>query len=339
MSSPLETLFLPFVRGDFAIPPLQKVLFLNAQYYPFCAQIPQLKMQQFFKPYAQTLVNHGCAVVQDLPLDEQKYDYVIVAFPKNLVEGKGLIAQGLMQLKQGGTLVCAADNKAGGTRLRKIYEEFGLENIFDESKNKARVVWAKSQLLDQNTIQAALKEAAEQKICDGQFSSIPGIFGWDKIDKGSEILVSVLPDQISGKGADFGCGYGYLSEYLLHNNLKIKHITCIDADFRAVQMCRQNLNPYEGRTDFLWADLTHPVKTLRNLDFIIMNPPFHEGKTADCSIGKAFIQNAALALRAGGKLYMVANRHLPYEKMVQKQFSSLKKLKETNGFKIFSAQK
>lgn len=339
MSNDLETLFLPFVCGTFAVTPAQKVLFLNAQYHSYVAQISHFTAQQFFKPYAQILSEKNISVVQDFAILESAYDYVLILLPKNMVETKGLIAQGLARIGAGGTFVCAADNKAGGTRLRKLFEEFGLQITFEDSKNKARVIAGQAGNINQDAVQKALNEAGEQQICDRRFSSIAGIFGWDKIDHGSETLVSALSDNITGKGADFGCGYGYLSHHLLRSNPKIKHITCIDADYRAVQMCKKNLAAYEERASFLWDDLTIPAKALRNLDFVIMNPPFHEGKATDSAIGQAFIKNAASVLRSGGTLYMVANRHLPYENILQQDFTTTEKVKETNGFKVLIAQK
>ena len=44
-----------------------------------------------------------------------------------------------------------------------------------------------------------------------------------------------------------------------------------------------------------------------------MNPPFHTRPRADPALGQAMIRKAAAALRRGGRLFMVANRQLPYE--------------------------
>ena len=54
------------------------------------------------------------------------------------------------------------------------------------------------------------------------FTTQPGIFGWDKIDQGSKLLINHISNDLYGHGADFGCGYGFLSDYLLKNNSKIK---------------------------------------------------------------------------------------------------------------------
>jgi 16S rRNA (guanine1207-N2)-methyltransferase len=70
-----------------------------------------------------------------------------------------------------------------------------------------------------------------------------------------------------------------------------------------------------------------------------MNPPFHEGRMTDSSIGVSFIRNAAAALHKGGMLYMVANSQLPYENVLKDHFGVVTKLDEKSGFKVYSAVK
>jgi 16S rRNA (guanine1207-N2)-methyltransferase len=78
---------------------------------------------------------------------------------------------------------------------------------------------------------------------------------------------------------------------------------------------------------------------IRDLDFIVMNPPFHEGKSRDTDIGADFIKTAAQALRPEGVLWMVANANLPYELTLKVQFKKADKIFEGQGFKIFRAVK
>ena len=53
-----------------------------------------------------------------------------------------------------------------------------------------------------------------------------------------------------------------------------------------------------------------------------MNPPFHRGRAAEPEIGAGMIRAAAKALKPGGRLFMVANRQLPYETVLAAVFSS-----------------
>ena len=73
--------------------------------------------------------------------------------------------------------------------------------------------------------------------------------------------------------------------------------------------------------NFFWIDLlSEPVE--RRYDAIVMNPPFHRSRAAEPEIGAGMIRAAAKALKPGGRLFMVANRQLPYEPILSAAFSS-----------------
>jgi 16S rRNA (guanine1207-N2)-methyltransferase len=340
MDNALSTLFYPFEQGLIALP-VGAVAFLNARLHPLLKQweVKSLHLHQYFKPYARQLQDSGFTAEPFAPASIETCNLTLVLVPKNATEGAAIIAQALLALEPGGLLVCAADNKSGGPRLEKILTGFGLINIRSESKNKARVVWAKAENLDKPAIQQALAAGMPQKILDGQFISIPGIFGWDKIDAGSALLIKHLPHDLTGHGADFGCGYGILARHVLDHNPSVESLACIDADARTVQVCRQNLENHNARAQFFWEDLTVQNHNFENLDFIVMNPPFHEGRGTDIGIGLDFIATAARSLKVGGTLWMVANAQLPYEEALKSLFKSCSREFEGAGFKIFKAQK
>ena len=75
-------------------------------------------------------------------------------------------------------------------------------------------------------------------------------------------------------------------------------------------------------------------------DFIVSNPPFHAHDRGDRpQLGQRFIEVAAQSLRHGGRLLLVANRHLPYEATLAQAFASHRVLAEGGGFKVIEGVK
>ncbi|PSD14791.1 sigma-54-dependent Fis family transcriptional regulator [Stenotrophomonas maltophilia] len=109
---------------------------------------------------------------------------------------------------------------------------------------------------------------------------------------------------------------------------------------RALALAELNLAPPPRPLPlrFLWQDVTAGIEP--GYDVIISNPPFHTPSRADRpDIGQRFIAVAAQALRPGGRLYVVANRHLPYEYTLNESFGAVRVIAERDGFKLVEAVK
>ncbi len=327
----LKTLFLPFETG--ALTAKDRAVFFGAQDHPALKAFQGVDAIQHWAGPADILKAKGYEVYTDLPAG-QVYGMVLCLPPKQKEAAKGMLGRAALALEEDGVLVAAAANDAGGNRLEKWFKELGFDP-HSLSKNKARVVWA-SGYFNKEKAQSWSDGAAPRNIeLDGQtWWTRPGIFGWDKIDTGSELLTHYIPDDLKGDVADFGCGYGYLSRFILEICPNIKSLTAIDADAHALEMCRKNV----PQAKCVHIDLTSENQ-LQTFDVIIMNPPFHDRKKAESDLGLFFIETAHAHLKPKGALYMVANAHLPYEKTLQGMFASVEKLNESKGFKTFKAMK
>lgn len=163
----------------------------------------------------------------------------------------------------------------------------------------------------------------------------PGVFSFDGIDPGSHMLAAAIPSTLSGRVADLGAGWGYLSAIVLERCPKIKALHLIEAHAPALECAKQNVT--DPRALFHWADATRWAEESK-LDAIIMNPPFHKGRAADTDLGRAFVASAARLLRPGGHLWMVANRHLAYEQVLRERFANVTEAGGDNRYKLIQAR-
>lgn len=334
----LDTLF-KTIRNDLDFFRGSKALFMHAQFHSDLSAVPceRLDFHQYFKPAADILVRAGFISKPIIEVERDSYDIIFMLLPKNMIEARYDFARVYQMLVPGGLLICAGDNNAGGKRLASLFRAFGFGDIVSVSRNKARCVRGVKGVCDDGFIDQMLREGVEQDILGGDFISQPGIFGWNKIDTGSHILTEFIPKNLQGRGADFGSGYGYLSRFVFENSEKVEMVYCIDADFRSVELCAKNLQTYGKRVSYFWRDLTATQSDYQDLDFVVMNPPFHTGKKTDISVGVSFIETARSVLKKGGHLYMVSNVHLPYEDILRGRYSRVEVMYEGRGFKVHDA--
>jgi len=107
-----------------------------------------------------------------------------------------------------------------------------------------------------------------------------------------------------------------------------------EAEARGLALARENLAGSRVPLGFHWHDVTTGLP--QRYDFIVSNPPFHQGRADEPELGRGFIGAAAAALRPGGRLWLVANRHLPYEAALGQGFGSVRTVREEAGFKVTS---
>ena len=165
------------------------------------------------------------------------------------------------------------------------------------------------------------------------FYTSAGVFSEGSVDKGSALLAAALPPKLPARMADFGAGWGYLSQAVLERD-SVKSLDLIEAEALSLECARLNVS--DPRASFVWGDATQH-RAEKGYDGIIMNPPFHTSRDAQPAIGQAFITGAARALASHGKLWMVANRHLPYEAHLRDHFRNVDELPGNGAFKIFHA--
>mgnify|MGYP001132421053 CR=1 FL=1 len=76
----------------------------------------------------------------------------------------------------------------------------------------------------------------------------------------------------------------------------------------------------------------------RAYDLVVSNPPFHAGKAVDTAMAEAFFAQARALLAPGGRLLLVANRFLPYERHLRAHFRRVEAVAQSSSYKILAAR-
>jgi len=259
-------------------------------------------------------------------------DAAMIYAPPGVLERRHTLALALRALKPGGRLDVMAPKDKGGSRLKKELAGFGVEVGESAKAHHRRCVVIRPQTL--TGLDEAIEAGAPRLVPGLEAWSQPGVFAWDRVDAGTLLLAQSLPP-LKGAGADLGCGYGALATVVLRSPA-VTSLRLIDLDRRAVEAARRNVD--DPRATFDWAD-ARTVEANGDLDFVVMNPPFHDGGAEDRRLGQAFIRQAAAMLHKGGVLWLVANRHLPYEADITAAFKRFRPVADKGGYKVIEAVK
>ena len=315
-----DTLALVFERGF--VSARGRWLFLHAAPLPG-GVLRHAACEQGFRPLFDALVasGHDAAPMRD----GVGHDGAALLLGRSRKVNEANLARAWNALAPGGTLVVAGDKVAGIAPIRKLAAS--RANVTDSlAKYHATAFWM---------VRDGVDWAAPQleTIVDG-WHVAAGTFSADGPDPASQMLARHLQGRPLGHTADLGAGWGFLSA----EAVRVANPTSLElfeADHAALELAKRNLVT-DLPTAFHWHDVAdEPIE--RRFSSVVMNPPFHSGRASEPRLGQRFIERASDILKPKGRLLMVANRNLPYERVLDDRFASWTELEASGGFKVFEA--
>lgn len=256
---------------------------------------------------------------------EGLYSAALVCLPRAREAARALIARAAAHLPEGAALIVDGQKTDGiDAMLRELRGRAQLGEALAKAHGKLAVL---SLPADRFADWAARPVA----LAEG-FRTVAGVFSADGIDPGSALLAAALPPKLPRRVADLGAGWGYLARAALARE-GVETVDLVEAEAEALDCARANLD--DPRARFHWADALRAK--LGPYDAVVMNPPFHAGRAAEPALGLGFIRAAAAMLTPSGVLWMVANRHLPYEAGLREAFREVEEIGGDGRFRLTRA--
>ena len=276
---------------------------------------------QGFRPDHDRLAERGVTVQVAPPED---FAAAVVVVPRSRAEAQALIATAAAH---GGPMIVDGLKVNGVESLLRALRSRGeVSAPVSKAHGKCFTFTARPGALDD------WQEPPLREIGDGWVTA-PGAFSADGPDPGSVALAQALPERMAGRVADLGAGWGWLAAQVLEHE-GVVECALVEAEHSALEAARTNVR--DPRASFHWADARTWTDS-RPFDHVVTNPPFHTERNADPSLGRAFIAASARLLGPRGTLWMVANRHLPYEGALHEAFAEVAELPGPPAFKLLRA--
>lgn len=283
-----------------------------------------------------------CSQIADNSLDKIFYR---ISKEKPIVHH--LLNQAWRCLKPGGQLFLAGyKNEGTKTYIEKIAKLLGCDKkivkngLVYSSELVKGTSYDANQLLDDSNYNQPRPIAPDSGL--GLFSK-PGLFGWNKIDAGSALLIEQLkqlPPRLNPfkSCADLGCGYGYLSIAAASLDIcnSVNHWTLTDNNAAALVLAQQNLLNHQLTGNVIAADAGKGIDN--KVDLLLCNPPFHQGFGIDGDLTDKFLQSARRLLAPGGTALFVVNQFIPLERKAASLFSKINLLIDNGSFKVIQLE-
>lgn len=214
---------------------------------------------------------------------------------------------------------------SGQYRQFPIERKARLMEISEPHADKQLVLWQGYRL-----------DESEQPV---ELKGLPGVFSRNSQDIGSRFLLEQhqarqLP--LHGKVCDLGCGNGLLGIALAKRFPDIE-LTLADDSLLAVESAIANAEHNGLQATVAHSDLLEDV--IGTFDFIVCNPPFHDGHKQMSDIAELMFEQSAARLQPQGELLVIANRHLPYRPVLKRFFRKADVIAENPKFMLYRCRR
>lgn len=258
--------------------------------------------------------------------NEAGWDAIFFRIAKEKAVCHRVANQARLHLRPAGKLWIAGLKQEGvKSLLGKISEAWGMAPRMHKAQH--RVILAElgasqsaADLDDQDYAQVREIEMTPGR----RYFSKPGLFGWQRIDAGSEFLVRELSQESLEQCSvlDLGCGYGYLS--VAAAELGASKIVATDNCASALAACRVNLSNLNSTTtaEVVASDSGKQLEGV--FDRILCNPPFHSGFGTGPELHQAFLRQISRLLAPEGEAWLVVNQFLRLENLASENRLAIK---------------
>ncbi|MER6088869.1 methyltransferase [Streptomyces bluensis] len=164
-----------------------------------------------------------------------------------------------------------------------------------------------------------------------------GVFCADRLDIGTRFFLRHLPHgRDGGRVVDLGCGNGVVGTAMALGDPEAD-VVFVDESYQAVASAEATYTANaEGKAEFVVGDGMEGFPA-GSVDLVLNNPPFHSHQAVTDATAWRMFKGARRALRPGGELWVVGNRHLGYHVKLRRLFGNSELVASDAKFVVLKA--
>jgi len=267
-------------------------------------------------------------------------DLILCKIPKSLAFLEDLLQRIRPHLHAGTPLIGAGMARNIHTSTLELFERIIGPTRTSLAQKKARLIFSTyDNALDPGPSPYPTQYALENT--EHTLISHANVFSRESLDIGTRLLLEHLPASDKQRTiVDLCCGNGIIGLVAAMRNPQAE-LAFADESFMAVASANANFQAAFGRTrkvSFIVGDgLADAAK--KNAELIFCNPPFHQQQAVDNAVPWRLFQQSHAALKKGGELWVVGNRHLDHHIKLKRIFGHCETVASNRKFVVLRAKK
>ncbi len=269
---------------------------------------------------------------------EGVYDLVVIKVPKSLAMLEDQLYRLRSHCDESTRIIAAGMSKHIHSSTLKLFERILGTTTTSLARKKARLIFTH---YDASLRPGESPYPSEYTLeTTGEtYLNHANVFSRDRLDLGARFMLEHLPsNECYLDIVDLACGNGVLGIAAARLNPQAQ-VCFVDESYMAVESARVNVERLlgeEARFSFRVTDCLQGIEN-DSVDLVINNPPFHQHHAVGDFVAWQMFSEARGKLRAGGELWVVANRHLAYHVKLKRLFGNCDNIAGNRKFVILRA--
>lgn len=291
----------------------------------------------------QNLAANGCSdhpeVLPELSATGETFNRVLIKIPKSMALLEDQLFSLRSRLAPSSIVTSAAMDKHLPPTVTALFERVLGETTRSRGVRKARMLTTIPNATHSNTKSPYPRYHSYPQLA-APLAHHAGVFALSRPDQGSMLLADNIPTLDECRTiVDLGCGSGVLGLVAAARNSDAA-LAFVDESAGAVASAQENWKQmYPDRTaSFHHQDCLLPA-VQSPVDLILCNPPFHEKFHLSSMTAQRMFEQSRHALRPGGRLLVVGNRHLNWRNSLERLFGRCQQIAQNKKFVLHMAQR
>ncbi len=251
------------------------------------------------------------------------FDYILIKIPRTLALLEDQLSRIQDNISLHTKVIAAGMVKNLPKNVWKILESYVGTTTTSLAKKKARLIFASP---DPKRVVPPCPYPVYYQLEDTDYliCNHANVFSRDSLDIGTRFLLKNLPQISEAKEiVDLGCGNGVVGLMLSerHPNATIHFV---DESFMAVASAKETFLRAFSEQNHASFHVNDGLSNFKadSIDLIVCNPPFHQHHSTGDQIAVRLFKQSRKALKEGGELWVIGNRHLNYNNNLKKIFGN-----------------